>query len=315
MEFQRQCRRFLNYRVLNEETIKKKFDQITTLSTFKTTAKNGAVQNKIVFFDKNNRTVYVLNESDSQILKEIKVSWDSYGVCCTSKPTNNFIYFTDHTNNTIRKFDENLNELKSFATPENSKQINEPCGIAINLEFERIDVIDQKNHRVISFDLKTDTYLSEMPLYNEVFVKKIKKPVVDLVLKNENTENEELHYAHRKLINCWPFGITSKNERIFVTDWARNFIYIYKNGQLENKICGHKLFTRIRDIVIDSLDSILVTDTYRKSILIFDNRGIFLMETKLPIINEDDSVYGICKIDNTKLVFATNSSIVICNLN
>ncbi len=60
-------------------------------------------------------------------------------------------------------------------------------------------------------------------------------------------------------------------------------------------------------------------DTYRKSILIFDNRGTLLMETKLPIENdkvnnEEESIFGICKIDNTKLIFATNSSIVICNL-
>ena len=122
---------------------------------------------------------------------------------------------------------------------------------------------------------------------------------------------------NKKLINCWPFGIATKNERIFVTDWSRNFVYIYKNGRLENTICGYKFSTRIRDIVIDSLDSILVTDTYRKSILIYDNRGIFLMETKIPINNEneDESVYGVCKIDNSKLVFATNSSIIICNLN
>ena len=310
MEFQRQCRRFLHYRTLNEETIKKNFGQITAMSSYKSSLKNSAVQNRIVFFDRDNCTIYVLNENDNQIIKDLKVSWISYGICCTNKPTNNFIYFTDHTNNKIRKFDENLNEIKVFTTPEDAKPINEPCGIAINFEFERIDVVDQKNHRVVSFDLKTDTFVSEMPLYDEVFVKKIKKPTVDLVLKNENFENEIFSYGKKKLINCWPFGIASKNERIFVTDWSRNFIYIYKNGNLENKICGHKLFTRIRDIVIDSLDSILVTDTYRKSIFVFDNRGVFLMETKVPIQDEEDTIYGVSKVDNTKLAFAMVSIVI-----
>lgn len=320
MDFQRQCRRFLNYRVLNEESFKKKFECITAISVFKTTVK-GTVVNRFVIADIKDRAIYIINEADGQILKQYQTkTWETYGLCCTNKTQNNFIYVTDITNHKIHKFDENLTHIKEFKTPEESTQLNYPCGITINNEFDRIDVIDQKNHRVVSFDLKTEEYVSELPLYRDVFVKKVKKPHVEQLLKNDFKQEEgNYYYASKKLINCWPFGIYSKNERIFITDWARDFVFVYKNGRLENRIGGHKLFSRIRDILIDSLDSILVTDTYRRSVFIFDNKGVFIQETKLPIstdkVNgEEESVFGVCKIDNSKFVYATHSSIVICNL-
>ena len=136
---------------------------------------------------------------------------------------------------------------------------------------------------------------------------------------NINLNKEIPHVSSKKLINYWPFGIFSRNERIYITDWSKNGIYVYKNQLLEYKIRGKNLFSRIRDITMDSLDSILVTDLDRKSILIFDNKGVFINETKLPITNEkinneEINIFGVCKIENTKFVFATQTSIYICNL-
>ena len=107
--------------------------------------------------------------------------------------------------------------------------------------------------------------------------------------------------------------------RIYVTDWARGFLYVYKNNVIEKKIGGRKMFSRPRDILLDSLDSILVSDIDKNTFYFLDNKGTYLFETKMPRLkgqskDEDKSIFGINRIENNKLIFVTNSSIYICNL-
>jgi len=107
--------------------------------------------------------------------------------------------------------------------------------------------------------------------------------------------------------------------RIFITDWERGLLYVYKNRVLENKIGGTKMFSKPRDILLDSLDSILITDPDREMFCFFDNKGVPLFETKIPKqkssqSNNEKGVFGIIKIDAKKLIYASNTSLYICNV-
>ncbi len=79
------------------------------------------------------------------------------------------------------------------------------------------------------------------------------------------------------------------------------------------------MFSKPRDILLDSLDSMLITDIDKNTFYFLDNKGTYLFETKMPRLksqnkDEDKSVFGINRIENNKLIFVTNSSIYICNL-
>jgi hypothetical protein len=227
---------------------------------------------------------------------------------------------SDYTNNVIRKYDENLNELKQLnINPEKSSSLlNGPCGIMINNELEQIHCVDQKNQRLVRFDLKTDEYVSEFRLFQEDVLTMTKYAQVNT---HDLSRRIALHDQKESLKNqmeldFWPFGLFTKNERIYVTDWFRSFLYIYKNDSLEAKIGGEKVFGRPRDILLDSLQSILVVDSQRYSLHFMDNKGAYLFETKLPYAkkSKERGVFGLSRLGNN-LVFASSSSVYICYLN
>lgn len=311
MEFQKQCRRFNNFRVLDESNFKRSLESISCIGTFKTTLKGNQILNRIVVIDNKEKSIFIINESDGQLIKELNhKKYLSYGLCCTKKASNNYIYVTDHSHNCIRKYDENLNELKVLETPE---PMNGPCQLAINKSVDRLDVVDQKNHRIVQFSLQNDEYIGEFRLYKGLFDKDVKKPLAVISL-NSVTERQNAKDDAGKLIDCWPFGIYSKKERIYVTDWSTNCIFVYKNQNLEFKIDAGKIgVVRMRDILIDSVDSILISDIYKKSVFIFDNRGSLQMEVKLPFHSskQENGIFGFCKIDSNYLVFASNSKVYI----
>ena len=105
-----------------------------------------------------------------------------------------------------------------------------------------------------------------------------------------------------------------------MTDWERGFLYIYKNKVLEKKIGGNKMFSKPRDILLDSLDSILITDSDREMLCFHDNKGVPLFETKMPKQKANQSygvekgVFGVTQIGGKKLVLVSNTSIYICNI-
>jgi len=77
-----------------------------------------------------------------------------------------------------------------------------------------------------------------------------------------------------------------------------------------------KFFRRPRDILLDSLQSILVVDLQRHSLHFMDNKGVYMFETKLPYNkkSKDTGVFGLSRLGNN-LVFASSSSVYICYLN
>lgn len=335
MDFARQCKRFQSYRVIDN----RKLSNISSIGVLrhiqKITNNSFSTTYKIVLVDNDEKIILLINESDGQVLKEAKIkNLVSYGIACTSftsptnKPIANFIYISDYSNNLIHKFDENLTQVKQIKiTKSGLTPLNGPCQIAINNTLEQIQLIDQHNCRLVAFDLKTDEYLSELKLFEEDLLKTVKyfqEFKMDLTAKSNTADPVELVKERTKL-EFKPFGLYSKNERVYVTDWNRGFVYIYKNNKLERKIGGgRKFFTRPRDILLDSLDSILVSDLDNDSFYFLDNKGFLLFETKLPkakqegkqnnqINNHEKGAYGVVQIEN-KIVFARNSSIFICNL-
>ena len=105
-----------------------------------------------------------------------------------------------------------------------------------------------------------------------------------------------------------------------MTDWERGFLYIYKNKVLEKKIGGNKMFSKPRDILLDSLDSILITDSDREMLCFHDNKGVPLFETKMPkqktaqSTDNERGIFGVTHIGSKKLVLASNTTIYICNI-
>ena len=345
MDFSRQCRRFQNFRLLNEDTFRRQLTNIAAISTFKNASKT-STQYRIVLADNDERMLLIVNESDGALLKELHIDYETYGICCTSKPNNNFIYVSDYTNGCVRKYDETLNELVKLTMPDKLAPMRSPCQLAINSELELIQVVDQMNCRLVCFDLNTDAYASDFRLFDDDLTKVTKFSPPNRVDLSKHMSLDE-HHGHVKrlaALDFWPFGLFSKNERVFVTDWNRGFLYVYKNGVLERKIgnvvntfdgsntstpvsnYNGKLFLKPRDIIIDSLDSILVADTEQNALVLLDHKGVYQFQTKLPKIKSahakdrsmmsynSNGIYGLSRIENNKLLIATNSSIIICNL-
>jgi hypothetical protein len=192
--------------------------------------------------------------------------------------------------------------------------------------LEQIHIIDQNNCRVVIFDLKTNEFISEFNLFEEdlnVLTKpEERNPRMDLTAKLKGHDHVENKVVRAK-IEFKAFGIYTKNERLYVTDWNRGLLFIYKNGRdevwrLERKVVGE--FSRPRDILLDNLDSMLVADLDNDHIYCLDNKGTFLFKTAVPRKStpgsflEEKGVFGLAKLDN-KIVFASNSTIYICELN
>ena len=137
MDFTKQCKRFLNYRVINHETLKKRFGNISGLGCMKNVQKiskdNFVTTFKLVFHDNDEMCTYVVDEADGKILAQTdkKLHCISYGLCCSFNPS--YIYVCDHNKNKIRKFDENLKEIGQLKiNNKNVKGLNGPCQITIN---------------------------------------------------------------------------------------------------------------------------------------------------------------------------------------
>ena len=331
MDFSKQCKRFLNYRVINHDTLKKRFSNISALALLKNTQKltkdTFVVTNKFVFHDNEEKCSYLVNETDGRIEEHTNknLSLVSYGICCTSHLTSNIVYITDYNRNMVRKFDENLKELGQLKLENDS--LNGPCQITINESLEQIYVIDQNNCRIVVFDLKTEEFLSAISLFEEELssaTKSSKRFRMDLTVRSNSSEYVK-QLTERTKLEFKPFAICTKNERIYITDWNRGLLYIYKNNKenvfkLERRFGESAGFTRPRDILLDSLDSILVADLDKDTFYVLDNKGVYLFETKVPKSSkpgsyfEEKGVYGLLKAEN-KIIFASNSSIYICNLN
>lgn len=174
--------------------------------------------------------------------------------------------------------------------------------------------------------MKTDEYHSEFKLFEEDLAA-ITRPAehsfrMDLTNKLKGDDFVE-DPVQRAMIDFKPFGVYSKLERIYVTDWNRGFIYMYKNGldgnyKLERKIVSK--FTRPRDVLLDSLDSMLVVDMDSDCFHFLDNKGEYLFETPIPRVTKSDSyfkekgVFGLSKLPNM-FIFASNSTIYMVKLN
>ena len=79
------------------------------------------------------------------------------------------------------------------------------------------------------------------------------------------------------------------------------------------------MFSKPRDILLDSLDSMLITDTEREVLCFHDNKGVPLFETNIPKskstqTSNEKGIFGVTQIGNKKLVFVSNTSIYICNI-
>jgi hypothetical protein len=332
MDFAKQCRRFLNFQILDKINLSYfTFEDISAIDIFKNTQKAaspsgaqvGLVQSKtlyrIVFIDNQTRTVNIINESDGLLIKQVVINeMISYGLCCTEKTSQNTIYVSDYANNIIRKFDENLNELRHIELNASDNGLSGPTGLAINNELKQLHAIDQKNCRVVFFDLASDAYVGEMKLFEsdlDEATRFLHSLNYDLAHRHRIGDHIE-HIRDRMKLDFWPFGLCTKGDRVYVTDWCRGCLYIYKNGELERKIEDNKkLFIRPRNILLDSLDSILVTDLEKSSFFFLDNKGLFLFETKPPKKQDksERGIFGVARYDN-KLIYATNCSIYICSL-
>lgn len=269
---------------------------------------------------------YLVDEADGKILAQTDKTFQflSYGICCSANPA--FIYVTDFTNSKIRKFNDQFKEVGQLQTdPKKSAPLSGPCQINVNEFLGQIHVVDQNNFRVVVFDLKTGEYHSEFKLFEEDVVN-LTKPAknsyrMDLTAKLKGYDHVEDKEVRAK-IDFKPFGIYSKLERIYITDWNRGLLYMYKSGQndiykLERKI--QSLFTRPRDVMLDSLDSMLVVDMDKDIFVFLDNKGSYLFETPVPKKSkvggflEEKGVFGLVKLEN-KLIFTSNSTIYICQL-
>jgi hypothetical protein len=331
MDFARQCKRFLNYTQYSREHFHKTLANISALGVFKNVQKISGTQFstnwRIVLADNDTNSLFVLNESDGQLIKETQVeNLITYGLCCTNKNSQNFIYVSDYNHNKIRKFDENLVQIKEFSVNNpDVEELSGPCTIVLNHDLNQIQVVDQKNCRVICFDMQTESFQEEILLFQEDINREVRffRPIRFDLSAKFLLDNEIKKIVHRIKLDFWPFGLFTKGERIYVTDWQRGNLYVYKNGSLERKIRGDnssenfkKIMSRPRDITLDSLDSILVTDLDRNSFCFLDHKGNFLFETKVPKYKgfNENGIFGIQKIDNNRLIFASNTSIYILYL-
>jgi hypothetical protein len=115
MDFSRQCKRFLNHTRFSREHFQRTLANISAISYFRNVTKTSDTAYRLVLADNDLKCLLVLNEASGELVKEVTMdSMVTYGIACTSKPAQNFIYVSDYANNVIRKFDENLRELKKF---------------------------------------------------------------------------------------------------------------------------------------------------------------------------------------------------------
>ena len=222
MDFSRQCRRFLNFQVINNQQLKKKLQNISAISVFKNTGKIAKdtglapVAYSIVIADNDERSLMIISESDCKIVKEIVIKdLITYGICCTHLPNKNFIYVSDYANNMIRKFDENLNEVAKIK-PKNAP-FNGPCGISINSYLDQLQVVDQKNCRIVNFDAKTDEFVSDFKLFQEDLIEatKFSTPSSIDYAARIKIDDHLARVKSRLELDFWPFGFYTKNERFF----------------------------------------------------------------------------------------------------
>ena len=81
MDFARQCRRFLNYQVINHQHFHKKLANISALSVLKNTGKLNKETNiapityKLIIADSEEKILMIISESDHQLIKEAKVNY------------------------------------------------------------------------------------------------------------------------------------------------------------------------------------------------------------------------------------------------
>lgn len=80
MDFPRQCKRFLNYRVFTSASLggggggggsSKVFSNISAVAVFRT-GPTASSSIRIVFADNDSRCLYLMNESDGKIIKEVR---------------------------------------------------------------------------------------------------------------------------------------------------------------------------------------------------------------------------------------------------
>ncbi len=175
MDFSKYCRRFINYKSVDEGKFKRKVTNISAIGLLKSAKvqNNSAekiMQYKVVIAENDEQSLILIDESNGDLLKEKKdLKFLTYSLCCVHKSDGNFIYLSDFANNCIRKFDENLNEIGKLNLPAGKIELNGPCGVSLG-ELNRLHVVDQKNLRVVIFDLENDKYLSEFKLFEEDFL-------------------------------------------------------------------------------------------------------------------------------------------------
>ena len=353
MDFSKQCRRFKKVTVLahpatfdkqplnisaicvmrNEEAAQLPASTTTTKTSLSKQQQQSAsllpptYTYKIVVADNDEQSLSILNESDGALVKRAsKLRFATYSICCTQNAAHNVIYVSDFANNSVRKFDEELNELAALRMPSSGaagRPLSGPCGIALNEHLQQVHVVDQNHCRVVVFDALTDEYVSELALFDDDLHAATPVDIPDVVAPTLPLA-EHAHSIRANLrLQFAPFGIYSKGLRIFVTDWNRALVYVYKSGKLESRIVGRATggFTRPRDIIMDSLDNILVSDMDQEKFFFLDNKGSLLFETRAPTTtttasktNTDErGIFGLAKLDN-KLIFATNIAVYICNL-
>lgn len=116
MDFSRQCKRFNNFTRYGKDHFKRTLANISAIGMFKNVAPKSTVVNyRFVVVDNDLRSIFVLNEADGELLRETTLdSLLTFGLCCTNKNSQNFIYVADYVNNMIRKFDENLQQVKAI---------------------------------------------------------------------------------------------------------------------------------------------------------------------------------------------------------
>ena len=128
----------------------------------------------------------------------------------------------------------------------------------------------------------------------------------------------------RLKLDFWPFGLYTKADRVYVTDWHRGMLCIYKNGELERRVTApnqnndksRKILSRPRDVIMDSSGGFLITDSDRNSFCFLDHKGAFLFETRVPVMKElnENGIFGVLKIDANKIVFASNCAVYVLHL-
>lgn len=199
------------------------------------------------------------------------------------------------------------------------ENLSGPCGVCINYELGQIQLVDQLNNRIVFLDLQSEQFVSDFKLFQEDLASSTKHiyPVVHDLSAKINFDDHVEMVKKRVELDFRPFGVCTRNERFYITDWLRGYIYIYKNNVLEKKCLNKSVFRRPRDVILDSLGNILVTDLDKNSMFILDNKGTYLFETKVPKYKNrhEKGIFGVvADTSNNKLIFASNTSVYVIDL-